>query len=197
MASNKRVFWTRILGALVGIALIAGFAMGVTWVNRVAPTYPSEVHSLGEPVALKGSFAEYEYEHTDPYEITVTGASRMSVNEYISRFAPDSSLRAPDYNYIASDTTDFDQVNLVVLDIVIRNDGTGGEESGYLDSLGWSLLSEAQRHLWLRVDSELFNLSVSQIEGAFQLSVKPGTEFTVHVPFSTTERDGFLAPRGN
>lgn len=173
------------------VALVIGIGLRVWHLNSNPPTYPRVDHSMGEDIELDGAFAEFAYENTDGYSIAVTNAERMSPREYLDRYARGPSV--PENPY---DSTDEEAKVLIVLDIEIRNDKKSSEDRGYLDSIGWSLIPEEKKERWLRVDSSLFGLSVPQIEGAFQLSVKPGTEYTVHVPFSTSIYDEFPASAG-
>lgn len=174
--------------AVVVIVLFCLFGFRVHQVNSKSSTYRVETHKIGELVELNGAFAEYATENTNGFSFLIQSAELMSVNEYVSQYA-----KSDDISNNPLDSTDLNAKTLVVLEIVIRNQKSEEAERGYLDSLGWSVIPSAHKERWLRVDSTLFNLSVPQLEGAFQLSVRPGTEFTVYVPFSTTVLDKFPA----
>lgn len=186
----------KVVAAVIAIVCACSlFAARVHQVNAEAYHRVEEIHETGERFALDGSFAEYAYENTKEYSLEVTGANIMSCNEYLERYGED------EYEYTKYDDTDRDAPTLVVLDMVIERGGARGdvppvEELGYLDSLGWSLICNDARNLWLRVDTGLFATSVPQIEGAFQLAVLPGTSFEVHVPFCTTFAKDFPSPIG-
>lgn len=186
-----------VLGAvLVGSVVIAAmglFAARVSFVNENALSYPVMRHALGREVDLEGSYAEYKTENTDGLSLTVEGARRMSCNQYLEKYASDPSSYYP----LLGDETDMEELTLLVLDIEIANNKQGDEDKGYLDSIGWSVVPDRARELWLRVDHSLFGASVPQIDGAFQLSVKPGTTFTVHVPFSALLNKRFPAAMGD
>lgn len=171
------------------VVFIACFGARVYAVNASAFKYPQQLHEMGECVELDGAFAEYSYENTDGYAVKVGSAKLMSQAEYLDAYAAEGG----DYEPSTFDTTDADAKTLAVLDVSISNNKSPEEARGYLDSLGWSLLPEDHKELWLRVDNALFDASVPQLEGAFHLSVKPGTSFTVHIPFSVTESNSFPA----
>lgn len=169
--------------ALACVLLTCAIAGRIWVVNSHAIRMPVEHHSLNEAVDLGGAFSEYVYEHTDGYAITVSQARRMSVNEYLDAYAAERQqvqerFEDPD------DKTDLDAPTLLVLDIEIRNDKAEDAERGYLDSIGWNVKSATRPELWIRAESALLDSSIPQADGAFQLSIKPGTTFTVHVPFS-------------
>lgn len=177
------------IGLLLFLTAVCGYRFWL--VNGEQLPYSVSVHKVGDTVQLQGAFAEYSYENTDGFSFTVQSAELMSINEYVDRYSKDGAL--PDLSY---DTTDRDAATLAVLDIVIRNDKSENDERGYLDSIGWSLIPRNQKERWLRVDNQLFNLSVPQLGGDYRLSIRPGTEYTIHVPFSTTVTDGFPSQTG-
>ena len=176
-------------GLVVLLLIVLGYR--ITLVNSEGLPYGIALHSVGDSVELNGAFAEYSTENTDGFSFSVNSAELMSINEYIDRYSKDNVMPNDPY-----DTTDPNEKTLAVLTITIRNDKNEGDERGYLDSLGWSLIPRNQKERWLRVDSTLFNLSVPQLGGAYQLSVRPGTEYTINVPFSTSVVDGFPAQAG-
>lgn len=179
---------------MFGISLLllaAVFGYRIWLVNGEGLPYDVDTHKVGDSVQLQGAFAEYDRENTDGFSFTVQSAELMSINEYVQRYSQDGAL--PNLSY---DTTDGDATTLAVLDIIIRNDKSESDERGYLNSLGWSLIPRNQKSRWLRVDTQLFNLSVPQLGGDYRLSVRPNTEYTIHVPFSTTVVDSFPAQAG-
>lgn len=176
-------------GLVALLLIVMGYR--VSLVNSEGLPYDIALHSVGDSVELNGAFAEYSTENTDGFSFSVDSAELMSINEYIDCYSKDGGTPNDPY-----DTTDPNEKSLAVLTITIRNDKSESDERGYLDSLGWSLIPRDQKERWLRVDSTLFNLSVPQLGGAYQLSVRPGTEFTIHVPFSTSVVDRFPAQAG-
>lgn len=191
MMGDKRLHRTLKVAAFAVTAIVITglFAARVAFVNAAALSYPVERHALGSRVELAGSYAEYKTENTDGLSMTVTGARRMSCSQYLDEYVSDRSS----YDSFPDDKTDMDALTLLVLDIEIANNKQDESDRGYLDSIGWSVVPDEARELWLRVDHALFGASVPQIDGAFQLSVKPGTTFTVHVPFDALLNKRFPA----
>lgn len=163
--------------------LCTAVAARIYYVNEHAPSTPVKTYNLNETVALEGAFAEYAYENTDGYLVRATKAERMSINEYIDLYSVDQSILdgylEEQHNY-----TDRDLKTLVVVDLEIQNDKPTDGDRGYLDSIGWAIKSSSSPELWIRTESALLESSIPQAGGAFQLSVKPGTTYTVHIPFS-------------
>ncbi len=188
MCSRKNVLLSRCAYVAIALFAIGCIVVRVVQVNASAASYPCEAHAIGESIALGGAFSEYKQENTDGYTLTVKDARLMSRDDYLNTYAAD-----PDAYDSSFDATDGKSNSLLVLDIAIRNDKKVDDEKGYLDSLGWSVTPDSEKQRWMRVDTPLFNLSVPQLEGAFQLSVRQGTEFTIHVPFSTRLSEPFPA----
>lgn len=195
LKSPRTLTLTLIMGALI-VGCIA-YGSRVADVNAQAFKLDVDAHPMRAPFELSGSFAEHAYENTDGYKVEVTGARVMSCDQYVSRFA----VEGEEPIFQPTDSTDRSSPTLVVLDIVITNGSEGGaadaSDLGYLDSIGWSLVPVERPEMWLRVDRDLFNTSVPQINGAFQLAVAPGTSFTIHVPFSTFHSGAFPARSGD
>ena len=178
-AWHKRLTLTALLALFIA-CLLAG---RIWYVNAHAQTIPSNTAKLGDSVPLEGAFAEYAYENTGGYLVKATKAERMSINEYIDLYSTDQSVLT---DYLSNEhyTTDRDLKTLIVVDLEIRNNKTADDDRGYLNSIGWSVKSAAAPEIWIRTESTLLESSIPQAEGAFQLSIKPGTTSTVHVPFS-------------
>lgn len=180
--------------ALLAVAIGARIWM----VNADALAFPVETYPMQQAVSLDGAFAEYSVENTKGYSLTVTSAQRMSVNEYLDLYGEDEEGAAR-YREGLGLTTDFDSKTLVVLEIQIQNDKGANDERGYLDSLGWALTSAEKPAIWPRVVSSLLDCTIPQAEGAwtFKLSIKPGTTYTLHVPFGYTTDREFPAANGS
>lgn len=191
MAQSMRPHTARrsVAAALLILVLVIAISMRVIAVNATALQYPSRDHALGDTVSLDGSYAEFKRENTDGLEVTVTGAHRMSCAEYLEQYVENDDLYIP----YTDDMTDMNAKTLVVLDMTITSRKKPSDERGYLDSLGWSVVPDAARERWLRVDSALFDATIPQAEGSYQLSVKPGTSFVVHVPFDSLVNRAFPA----
>lgn len=182
-----------IAAALALLAIVVGIRIRA--VNADALVFPVETYSIQQGVALDGAFAEYAVENTKGYTVTVTNARRMSANEYLALYSEDEEAESR-YREAEEDSTDFDSKSLVVLDIEIRNDKAETDERGYLDSIGWTLTSTEKPSIWPRTASTLFCCSIPQAEGIYKLSIKPGTTYTIHVPFSYSTRREFPAAAG-
>lgn len=187
---RRKVIITAVLALL---AIVVG--VRIRAVNEDALAFPVETYSIHQGVALDGAFAEYAYENTQGYTVTVTKARRMSVNEYLALYGEDKEAESS-YREADGDDADFDSKSLVVLDVEIQNDKAETDERGYLDSIGWTLASTEKPAIWPRTDSALFHCSIPQAEGAYQLSIKPGTTYTTHVPFSYSTLREFPAADG-
>lgn len=179
---------------LAVVAACAAVAARIAYVNANAYTIPEQTYSVGDAVPLEGSFTDYSSENTQGYSIVITGAQRMSENEYLDAYAQDEQL-AEALRSNTDDATNMDAKTLIVLDITMINEKTAEDPRGYLDSLGWSLKDESRPEYWIRVKSDLLDCSLPQLGGDFRLSIKPGTQYQIHVPFaSTTLMSGFPAP---
>lgn len=75
-----------------------------------------------------------------------------------------------------------------MVDLEITNEKGPGDERGYLNSIGWSVKGASNPEIWIRTNSLLLESSIPQAQGAYQLSIKPETSYTVHVPFSGISR---------
>ena len=156
--------------------------------KRTRETARQIAHPAGDLVALWGAFGEYKYENADGYSVRVGAARRMSINEYLASYSRDPKSEET-YRSDRFNGTDPNEMRLVVLDIEMRNDKSEGDEQGYLDSLGWALKSPSHPELWIRTESELLSCSIPQAGGAFQLSIRPKTRFTVHVLFASVRHN--------
>ncbi len=187
---RRKVF---IAAALALLAIVIG--MRIRAVNAGALVFPVETYSIQQGVSLDGAFAEYAAENTQGYTVTVTSAQRMSANEYLALYSEEEEAESR-YREAEGNSADFDSKSLVVLDIEIRNDKAETDERGYLDSIGWTLASSEKPAIWPRTASALFNCSIPQADGIYKLSIKPGTTYTIHVPFSYSTQRGFPAAAG-
>lgn len=191
MSSRRRVL-AEVACVAVAVALCI---LRVWFVNASAVEIPVRTYSPSEFVPLDGDFAEFEYENTDGYSVRLDRAQRMSVNEYIAAYAKDAALTNA-YMSDENNATDPNAKTLIVLDITLRNDKSEEDERGYLDSIGWSVTEPSRPEYWIRCQSSLFESSVPQINGDFRVSIKPGTQYQIHVPFaSTTVPTGFPHPQ--
>lgn len=170
----------RVVGSCIAVAALLCFGVRVYQVNASAFSYPLETHGLHDELVLDGAFAEYSHENTKGYSIVVEDAERMSCNEFVEAYGAEGEKLGVDEH----DKTDLNAKTLLVLTVRIKSDKGPQDERGYLDSIGWSIQSVERPEWWVRVDYGLLDITAPQLEGAFQLSVKPGTEFELHVPFS-------------
>ena len=180
----------RAAGASIALACLVLLCGRIWYVNETGIKIPVEVHRQDETVALDGAFAEYAYENTDGYSVTVKNPRRMSVNEYLEEY----SISEEDSQTYLSDEgniTDPNAPTLVVVDLEIRNDkeesDARSEERGYLDSIGWALKRLDAPEYWIRTESSLLYCSLKN-GGDFRLSIKPGTTYTIHVPLAGMRR---------
>lgn len=175
------------LSLILVVGIVAAVLAARIWVvNAQVPAIPEEQSGANEFVSLEGAFAEYEYENTMGYSICVTGARRMSVREYLDAFGKDVDAARAHMEGLAKDGTDLDAKTLLVADITMRNEKGTEDERGYLDFMGWSVKCPKMPAYWIRVESRLFYCTVPQIKGSFKLSIKPKTEYVIHVPFAST-----------
>lgn len=176
----------RITVAIAAAILVAFVGWRVTDVNLNRLSFPVEEYRLGDEVSLNGSFAEYSYENTDGYVVRVVGVDRMSISKYLLECSKSDELSA-DYLSSGSSSTDVDAPTLLVVDLVMTNHKGSGDERGYLDSIGWSIRDDSHPWRWIRVDSALLQCTLPQLDGAYQLSIKPGTSYSMRVPFSAEQ----------
>ncbi len=180
---------------LIAVGVAAAVLLGVRiWhVNATAGlNYPVETYAQDEWLPLEGAFAEYATENTDGYSIRVTGVRRMSAEQYLEQYGRDEAAGA-EYLDKMSYAGAKSEALYVVLDIELRNDKTASSERGYLDSWGWYLSDLKDPTRYIRVDGDLLLCTTPQIKGrtgaSQKLSIKPGTTFQLHVPFSCGEAE--------
>ncbi|EHF02696.1 hypothetical protein HMPREF1008_00341 [Olsenella sp. oral taxon 809 str. F0356] len=178
--------WSALTLALVACAVAVALAARIWVVNARAPVIPEEWFQANEDVPLEGAFAEYRYENTRGYSICVTDARSMSVREYLAEFSKDDDAARVQMERLAQEGTDLDAKTLLVADITMKNEKGAEDERGYLDSIGWSVKCPETPAYWIRVQSMLFSCSVPQINGSYKLSIRPKTEYVIHVPFAST-----------
>lgn len=152
-------------------------AVRIAWVNANALTYPTVHYSMGEWVKLNGAFIyERDSESTDDYSIRVTTAELLSCNEYIERYAGNPSKLQPENDA-------YNTKSVLCLTVDLRNQGKDGQ---FFIGEAKVLPNGATRAL--RLDRQLWMESNKNIDEALMfISVYPNTEFTLQIPFITSD----------
>lgn len=168
-----------------GLLLALVFVLRVGWVNAHAYPMPEVVHhAMGEWVELDGAFVEERNaESTEGYAVRVTGAERLSYNEYLERYGvkgtePLAGLTEP---------------SLVCVTLEIRNTNS---ETGGLQLESMHLVPE-RKNEFFRADMALLAETEEGLSAdglLFGVAIRPGTEYVVAVPYvhqdGTTQYEG-------
>lgn len=158
--------------AAIAVLSVVCLAVGVRiwWVNTNLPRIPEETYETGEWVPLEGAFQDStSSEDTSDYSIKVVSAEVMTRNEYLEKYG-------------GTTLDDRDGARCVVdVTLVIRNDGT---EQGGLNVFQM-VLTPARGNEYLICDVMNEEALWPQVESGADttVSIKPGTEYEVHIPY--------------
>lgn len=161
-----------ILGALAAWQIIR--------VNSEAPKAVVEEYSLGDTVKLEGSFLESTSEENTNYTICVNSAERMSYNEYIAKYGVNKKKTKKDGN----------DKSILCLNATITNTGS---EIGCLSIYDMRLLPESKNTYYIAQESIWKKSEKNLATWPNLISVKPGTSYTVHIPFTVNTDDELIA----
>ena len=155
--------------AVLSVVCLA-VGMSIWWVNTNLPRIPEETYETGEWVPLEGAFQDStSSEDTSDYSIKVVSAEVMTRNEYLEKYG-------------GTTLDDRDGARCVVdVTLVIRNDGT---EQGGLNVFQM-VLTPARGNEYLICDVMNEEALWPQVESGADttVSIKPGTEYEVHIPY--------------
>lgn len=158
--------------AAIAVLSVVCLAVGmrIWWVNTNLPRIPEETYETGEWVPLEGAFQDStSSEDTSDYSIKVVSAEVMTRNEYLEKCG-------------GTTLDDRDGARCVVdVTLVIRNDGT---ERGGLNVFQM-VLTPARGNEYLICDVMNEEALWPQVESGADttVSIKPGTEYEVHIPY--------------
>lgn len=158
--------------AAIAVLSVVCLAVGmrIWWVNTNLPRIPEETYETGEWVPLEGAFQDStSSEDTSDYSIKVVSAEVMTRNEYLEKYG-------------GTTLDDRDGARCVVdVTLVIRNDGT---EQGGLNVFQM-VLTPARGNEYLICDVMNEEALWPQVESGADttVSIKPGTEYEVHIPY--------------
>lgn len=165
------------------LLVLSGLGTLAAWqiirVNSEAPKAVVEEYSLGDTVKLEGSFLESTSEENTDYTICVNSAERMSYNEYIAKYGVNKKKTNKDGN----------DKSILCLNATITNTGT---EMGCLSVYDMRLLPESKNTYYIAQESIWENSEKNLVTWPNLISVKPGTSYTVHVPFTVNTDDDLI-----
>ncbi len=166
----------RLLLALLGLVVTCAVGARIWWVNESMPRIPVETYGAGEWVALDGAFQELANEQTKGYSLRVDSAKVVSYDEY---------LRA--HGVEPAEPSKFgDAKSVVDVAISVRRDASSSGDGGL--NMFDMVLVPARKN-------EYFMVSIGggeegcalwpqvQKNAGFWVSIRPGTEYTMHVPY--------------
>ncbi|WP_277259930.1 hypothetical protein [Olegusella massiliensis] len=173
-------FHFRIAKRLIIPIVIAGLLIGIRiwWVNHHLPQIPVESYKEKTWVPLEGAFEEVANENgegTKHYSLMVESAVVRTYDDYLEAHGVTPAHRG------AHGTTPC----VVDVAIRVRNDGPG---QGGLSIFSMVLVSERQNQYFVPDVFEKDSLWPQVQKGANStISIKPGTEFVMHIPYVTND----------
>ncbi|MBR2834555.1 MAG: DUF5028 domain-containing protein [Coriobacteriales bacterium] len=171
-AVSRRTF--AIAGSLAVCALITG---RIWQVNANAYRIPVIRHKMGEWVELDGTFLTFNGEHTEGYSLRVDQAEVISYNEYMRRYALEPA------EVLHENEEKYDSACVPCLTITMKNDNNS---DGYFHMFG-ALLTCVKPVNWYRVNMDMLEETERAYKGKgngiADISLRPDTEYTLHVPF--------------
>ncbi len=154
----------------VVIVVVAGIAARIWWVNANLPSIPVEYYQIGEWVALDGAFQDgSDREQTQGYSIMIESAEVVTYDEYLERHG-------------AVPTGTHGNARCVVdVTLRIKNDGT--EQGGI--NIFQMVLTPARGNEYLICDimSDDALWLKTEPNADSSVSIRPGTEYEIHVPY--------------
>lgn len=156
-----------VLAIVVCVLAVAGIAARIVHVNTTTPKIPLQHFEQGTWVPLEGAFQLDSMDDTDGYELYVEGATICSHDDYLRRHGVEPA-NPGEYG---------DATSVVDVTIRVKNEG---DSTGGLDMFSMVLIPEGLNTYYI-CDTELWALVQG---GAETVSIRSGTEFTMHVPYT-------------
>lgn len=165
-----------ILICLAVLVCLSGIVVRIWYVNKDREERVIKIYPMGEMAPFEDDFYHLSGEIRDQYEIRVNWAIAMPVEEYLKSKGLTKEEVWPDVNNI----TDILDVN-----VTIRNNTSSDvdveDDEQFFDFFNAEIENEGNSY---QVDSELLWTLYPQInQGMFGFKIKPGTEYTMHLPY--------------
>lgn len=165
-----------ILCVVVLVGLV-GVALRIWSVNKNNEVLVSETYSMGEIVPLEDDFFYNGDDSREGYEIRVNSAKVKTLEEFLTENGKPADFFADEDNYTPIS-------HVYDVEVTIWNHNTEEDEKN-IDLVNIQLMTI---NSWYQVKMELLNLLYPQIDPtSFGFRVLPGTETTVHLPFTVFE----------
>ncbi|MFC2706111.1 MAG: DUF5028 domain-containing protein [Olsenella profusa] len=163
----------RIILAFALLVVASGIVTRIAYVNSTMPKIPQESYDEGEWVALDGAFQDVNSENTQGYSLKVEGATLCTHDEYLTK-----------YGVTPDEPGKYGGAQCVVdVEIHVRNEGN---DSGGLNMFEMVLVP-TRANEYLLYDSDLW--AQVQRGGGDAVSIRPGTEFVMHVPYTVNSNE--------
>lgn len=165
-----------ILILLAVLVCLSGVVVRIWYVNQGREERVIKIYPMGEMAPFEDDFYHLSGEIREKYEIRVNSATVMPVEEYLKSKGLTMEEVWPEGNNI----TDILDVNITIRnntspDVDVEND------KQFFDYFNADIENEGNSY---QVDSELLWTLYPQInQGMFGFKIKPGTEYTMHLPY--------------
>ncbi len=178
MSKLKRVCFSILcLACLITLSTLV--AWQINQVNTKAPKAAIENYSLGEEIKLEGSFLESSSEENSEYSICVIKAERLSYNEYVGKYG---------LNTKKTKNNDNDK-SIISVEMKITN---AGNNKGSIDIYDMRLVPESKNTYYIPQETIWKKSEKNLTPWPNNISIEPGTSYTVHVPFTVNTDDEFI-----
>ncbi|MDD2992831.1 MAG: hypothetical protein PHG73_04725 [Pygmaiobacter sp.] len=154
--------------ALVFAALLCLVLVRVVAVNAAALRTKTEQYPMGQWVPLEGNFTFSAEEKTDGYSVRVTDARQYTYAAYMEKCGLPQ-------NYLSEDA----QTSVIELAVQIKNQHN---QDGML-AISWFSLKDRTMAVYNYFDGFYAGLQNKTLADVYGVTVRPGTEFTVYLPF--------------
>lgn len=165
-----------ILCVVVLVGLV-GVGLRIWSVNKNNEVLVSETYSMGEIVPLEDDFFYSGDDAREGYEIRVNSAKVKTLEEFLTENGKPADFFSDKGNYAPIS-------HVYDVEVTVWNRNTEKDEKN-IDLVNIQLMTI---NSWYQVKMELLNLLYPQIDPtSFGFRVLPGTETTVHLPFTVLE----------
>lgn len=169
---KKRVF----LICLAVLVCLSGIGVRIWYVNKDRRDWVEKVYPMGEMVPYEDDYFEQSLEIRDSYELGVMSARIMTAEDYVKEHGVTTEEVWGEYDEMPKFIID--------IEVKIRNNATE-ENDQYIDSIRTHLFAGGDEFMRSK---ELLDCIYPQLAaGTFGFRVRPGTEATLHIPFSVLQ----------
>ncbi len=166
----RKSIW-KIIAPVILLVCAALIGMRIYNVNKDVELPPVEVYPEGEYAALGDNYFWQENEMSPGYEVKVESAAFKKYADFVAEYGEDEDYLDEGYRpeYVLD------------LELTIRNTNTDEETGRGIDFVNMRVQSENES---FQIHSMLFALVRPDLGGVLGVKVRPGTEATLHLPYT-------------